>query len=80
MRVKLWYLLLNHPVTVRSVFPFLSPFVNQVLTISCYCVPFQNFSLTIEGPGVFLDVFCVFLVYILTLIPSFFLSCKEGGD
>lgn len=43
---------------------FPKSFVNQVLTISCYCVPFQSLSLTVDGPGVILDVFCLYSCYI----------------
>lgn len=55
-------------------FFFLSPFVNQVLTISCYCVPFQSLSLTteIEIEGHFRYDFLMFFAYMLTLILFFF--------
>lgn len=46
------------------VFLFLGPFVNQVLMKSCYCVLFQSLSLTMEGPSVILDVFCLCSLYV----------------
>lgn len=47
------------------------PFVNQVLTISCYCVPFQSLNCRCIRCHVRCVLF-MFLVYMLTLISFFF--------